>query len=1006
MLRDMKEMEMEFNDAPRIIKGLREEATALKLKEYFGHLTSDTRQLRGLNKEVRNLKEQNYHYQQLINEKGLDEREVLKRDLDESKLNLERQIKFTSELQHRTDLIEKNLNLENKNFRIKIKNIKEENYVYKNKTDNLENLLKEKDKEIASLSIYRFKAVHNKSSKDQICKVCDKREKDEQEKQKLKLLIDRLPKVNLKPLENQSPTEIELILNFDFKPLINFEWDAIFVRCFEDSKNIKLLKEFKLNYKEFVNSSEVKEAINFSNTSNSQQTMTKVNVKFSNLKNGAYYYFDCFSAFQGVRGEAFKIESGILADILPEKPNKPSVSIKIRNEAPEIELLIDSVLSRIGESKIRKYHVYHSNFPDMSDKFLIAEIPSDTFDPEEEVTVDDREKTLFSETKNEVDSNVVSENILTMETEIIEDHGNEEQDIKNPLSANALIESDNNSHDSFKEKNDVIETSAESTSVNCEVDCGEKNLILAVKDTAEYKVDINAINMMLPQEKKSCETSKVKFCYTDPTLLTEHYFSVTAINGSGEGPHSDTTDCIKIDVKPNTPSKPIVERISTHCVKISCTVEKNLGSEVTSYKLKLFKSQKKGYNSNDLNISNKSKKKEIIVEKKTNTEIYEEEEKIKENNLIEEEILIAVRGNEKKFQEHYSGNNVDDFNMEEKGSSENVNFISCTKFTYVLDNLNLGYNFKVKVLAMNDYGFSDESYFSDEIDLEHMIPTPKILPNFKIISTTSVLFEFRDNLKICENNLQLSNLQKADEESPFNSHVIGRKIYSSFEHDMHGAVVEVPFIDLKEKFLCLENLNKAQQYYFAFSYISETKSEGSLSNSMFIPLAAAIQLPPSPIERLTSNLSGTEDKPTSATSNQLSQQHPLVHSQRQSLSLLGNKARTSKYLNEISTSNLSLNQKLVNMHNGYPAHSEINLSQDHSNSDDSNIQGHLPPDSVVNPSQQTVISHEPHGNAAKDSSSNVAISPKEKKSVGNSSNLGRHASRISNISVSRTLKKK
>lgn len=63
----------------------------IKLKEYYAHLTSDSRQIRQLNKELLRHKEQIVKYEKVIFARGLEERESLSKHLEEAKARADEQ---------------------------------------------------------------------------------------------------------------------------------------------------------------------------------------------------------------------------------------------------------------------------------------------------------------------------------------------------------------------------------------------------------------------------------------------------------------------------------------------------------------------------------------------------------------------------------------------------------------------------------------------------------------------------------------------------------------------------------------------------------------------------------------------------------------------------------------------------------------------------------------------------------------------------------------------------
>ncbi|KAI8911504.1 hypothetical protein EDD86DRAFT_245786 [Gorgonomyces haynaldii] len=111
--------EQQALDAPRIIKGLRDEIAHLKqkIKTYFAQIGEDSRMIRQMDDERHRLRESNTKLEQLVNAKNLPDREVLFQQLEQA-----------NGLLH-----------------------------------DLQKTHAEKEKVISSLSIYRYNAIHKKN---------------------------------------------------------------------------------------------------------------------------------------------------------------------------------------------------------------------------------------------------------------------------------------------------------------------------------------------------------------------------------------------------------------------------------------------------------------------------------------------------------------------------------------------------------------------------------------------------------------------------------------------------------------------------------------------------------------------------------------------------------------------------------------------------------------------------------------------------------------------------
>ncbi|KAJ3126970.1 Lebercilin [Nowakowskiella sp. JEL0407] len=193
--KDIAQLTTQSEDAPRIIRGLREEIIGLKskLREYFNTTTNDSRHIRHLNDEIQKLKDHNKKLDALVQEQDLSTRDILAKEIVFVREQLVAKEKYANEISKHAELLEKNLTLENRQLRLKLHALENENCEFKEKIDHLDDTIHDKDKEIASLSIYRYNAVHRKSENS--CKLCQKREKDEQELIFRNNIIENFPKL-------------------------------------------------------------------------------------------------------------------------------------------------------------------------------------------------------------------------------------------------------------------------------------------------------------------------------------------------------------------------------------------------------------------------------------------------------------------------------------------------------------------------------------------------------------------------------------------------------------------------------------------------------------------------------------------------------------------------------------------------------------------------------------------------------------------------------------------
>ncbi|KAJ3211681.1 hypothetical protein HDU67_004360, partial [Dinochytrium kinnereticum] len=323
--KEIQQLDSQNQDAPKVIKGLREEVIGLKqkIKGYFAQLNVDARQIRSLNDECRKLRDHGQRLESLVSSKELLEREELSKQILESSRKLMEQEKVAAEAIRRSEMIEKNVSTENRQLRGKIHNYEKENSFLKEKNSALEELMKDKDKEIASLSIYRYNAIHRKLETS--CKKCDQRSREESELRRRQAIMD--PK--------SEPSH--------------------------ESKSQTVGQPEE--------TSDAREGISTALKPSNPAAVTR-SCKVTGLVSGLLYYFQIYATIDDVDGPPSEISS-ILVDELPSSPPKPSVVVS--TNPPLIILQIQSS-DPVRGSKPLRFQVYHGNDPDLKESFLIGEV--------------------------------------------------------------------------------------------------------------------------------------------------------------------------------------------------------------------------------------------------------------------------------------------------------------------------------------------------------------------------------------------------------------------------------------------------------------------------------------------------------------------------------------------------------------------------------------------------------------------------------------------------------
>ncbi|KAJ3104383.1 Lebercilin [Physocladia obscura] len=397
--KEIEQLDIQSHDAPKIIRGLREEITGLKskLRTYYTQINSEIRRTRTCNEECLKLRDTVSRLQHLTDSQSLLEREELTKRVSEANEKLAIKDALLSEMSRKNDLVEKLLTNENRALRGKIHNLTAENLFLKDKiqksadtiqafpeTAILHFILKDRDKEIASLSIYRYNAVHKKV--DQIiCKKCEQREKEESESKRRQLLFGdlvfllcycytghlwyygKLDKIPMLPPPNVSiinGNSVEATIMAPFSnPKTQVEYEKLTLKVTSDPIHSSVIKEYNIPIKKFAENS-----INLPDKNNFIHTLV-----INGLTSGKYYQFLLVASCEGIDGN-LSIPVSVLVDQLPAIPPKPYVAHSII--PPIIQLFIEPApLTKNNASIPSSFQIYHSNDPTMTELFLIGEIP-------------------------------------------------------------------------------------------------------------------------------------------------------------------------------------------------------------------------------------------------------------------------------------------------------------------------------------------------------------------------------------------------------------------------------------------------------------------------------------------------------------------------------------------------------------------------------------------------------------------------------------------------------
>ncbi|KAJ3305664.1 hypothetical protein HDV03_001309 [Kappamyces sp. JEL0829] len=359
--KDLEQLEQETQEAPNLIRRLKEDLAAskvAKVKLYYAQIGDDSRIIRQLHDERNSFKEKISKLEELVQAKQLADRDTLATQLKESSQKVSDLQKLYSESEKKLEMVDRNLTADNRYLRGKIHAMDREKELVLDQIKALEENIKEKEKIIASLSIYRYNAIHRKA--EATCKVCSKRERDEKESQKRAEILESLPPVLLSQLEvvsgNKVEFQVELAAHDETK---QFVYSQLRLLYSDDPLMLERVQKKKLD------------AV-------SLQKASKKQFLVDGLTSGTTYYFSIASGHQDV----FATPSApveFLVDMLPEAPT--IVTTLVLHNPPTIKVVFQAPPTGQG-SQLNRFRVYQSQMPDFSEKFLAIDAPSDLVDME------------------------------------------------------------------------------------------------------------------------------------------------------------------------------------------------------------------------------------------------------------------------------------------------------------------------------------------------------------------------------------------------------------------------------------------------------------------------------------------------------------------------------------------------------------------------------------------------------------------------------------------------
>ena len=279
-------------EAPATIKHLREDLVLAKskMKAYSSQIGEDSRFIRSLNDEKAKQKEQIVHLTTLVNSKNLEEREVLYDKLDKSNQKVTELQKLYSEAEKRLEMIDKTLSTDNKYLRARIHTMEKELKELQNQAKEMNESLKEKDKVVASLSIYRYNALHKKHESPPPCKVCIEREQIELERSRIAAIKAKIPILEIECIKVTRGDSVSVHLK---DTLPNAELDSFTLNYSEDPS---LEEKLQTKHVKVKNGHEIEIP----------------NVAVNSLKNGVTYYFRVVAANGDIEGKPSKMHEVVV----------------------------------------------------------------------------------------------------------------------------------------------------------------------------------------------------------------------------------------------------------------------------------------------------------------------------------------------------------------------------------------------------------------------------------------------------------------------------------------------------------------------------------------------------------------------------------------------------------------------------------------------------------------------------------------------------------------------
>ncbi|KAJ3287006.1 hypothetical protein HK104_008794, partial [Borealophlyctis nickersoniae] len=767
--KDLEHLESQSDDAPRIIHGLRDEISGLKhkLKLYFAQLSTDARQIRHIGEEKRRLREQCARLEKLVADEGLAQKAALEKQAEEALRRATQLEKIAADATKRAECIEKNLSTDNRHLRGRLHNLERENGTYKEKMNHLEDVIKEKDKEIASLSIYRYNAVHRKV--EAVCRNCLKREKAESESKRRAEILERLPPLSTPKLTLASATSVDVsIIIPPRRPITTiphddsdtplhatldsdgdvgavhhpaprptsardgYEFSRLTLLCSDDPRMVQNVRAVAVDLdvrsgRAEIGSAGGKDRVKTSEASGGERKESR-NGTAQHLEGDGEGQVDAHNGDV----PADKLEHSAAATSRAITAKSADVGDRVASgvipATPHTVQVVGLECGKFYYFQLVASHLDVDGPPSLIENILVDALPPPPPKP-----------------------------IATVYYDPLCIHIHIPSSPTTPLTPS--------SHHATTSQPGTA-TSSHSPIQKYRIYHSNEPNALEEFFIAEVEVKRGASRRRKHKRAQSSNSDRVTesaggadgetaravggrggvvFVYNSPQLGVPHYFRVRAVNAMGVGEYSEKSDEVLVDIVPSQPGKPRIKKLTATSIRVCAATIPNGGSDIDTFRITVCKIPPESEGSKEDQVEHAE-----TTEEKT-------------------EILVPA-------------------------SPESVN---SGEFVHAIDELHPGTTYKLTVEAKNREGWSEASEFSDPVNLDIMIPSPSHF-TIDITSPTSAHVTLPP--------------YPPEEGSP---KILGCRVLASARRDMSDATAVAEFVPVEQTETDIDGLTYGGYYYFA-----------------------------------------------------------------------------------------------------------------------------------------------------------------------------------------------